>query len=77
MSGLPPKGTRYKLVQVHLIVPEGEESYMDLLSDHRDDNPDQMVQWVGEVKLHGLKKDDMELAWKLHTGEDIDIEERE
>lgn len=48
---------------------------MGLLSDFRDDNPDQLVQWCGLVKTGAFKKVEAELAWKLHTGEDITIEE--
>jgi hypothetical protein len=45
MSGLPHKGTKYKILKIELLVPAGAEMFMDLLSDFRDDNPDELVEW--------------------------------
>lgn len=58
---------KFKIVSVVLLVPNGEESYLDLLSSHRDDNPDQLVQFISDVEQEGLSRDQVIEAWKTRA----------
>lgn len=79
MSGHPPAGTKYRLVHLELLVPAGAEMFMDLLSDFRDDNPDELVQWTQiPSSLHvGMTKAQAEEDWYNRHNETITIEEVE
>lgn len=76
MSGLPRKGTKYKFITVELLVPAGAEMFMDLLSDFRDDNPDELVEWTQLKDTRGsLTREEAIAAWKVRHNEDITIKE--
>lgn len=68
-----PKGTTYRIVKIELLVPTGAEDYMDLLSDFRDDHPDELVQW-GHAPNHveGLSRVAAIASWAcLHPDDSI------
>jgi hypothetical protein len=78
MSGLPHKGTKYKILKIELLVPAGAEMFMDLLSDFRDDNPDELVEWSQAPNpISGLTREAAIAAWKALHNEDITIKETE
>ncbi len=64
----------FKVVTIALLVPHGDESYNDLLSDFRDDNPDMLVEWtqLGESRrletTHEARR-----AWLDKTPEPVDL----
>ena len=78
MSGLPRKGTKYHIVKLELLIPEGREMFMDVLSDFRDDNRDELVEWSLEPnRVTGLSREGAIAAWKALHNETIDIKETE
>lgn len=78
MSGYPRKGTKYKLVIVELLVPVGREMFMDALSDFRDDNLDELVEW-SQLKdtRPSMTREEAIAAWKFSHNEAIEIKECE
>jgi len=78
VSGYPHKGTKYKIVTVDLLVPVNREMYMDVLSDFRGDNPDELVQWARvRTDVTGMNRDQAVEVWKKRHNETIDIKECE
>lgn len=78
MSGYPRKGTKYRLVTVELLVPVGREMFMDVLSDFRCDNPDELVQWTQLKNPNpSMTREEAIADWKRRHNEDITIEETE
>jgi len=78
VSGLPHKGTKYRIVTVELLIPDNAEMFMDVLSNFRDDNRDELVQW-GTVKrpTSALPRDAAIAEWKVRHNETIVISESE
>jgi predicted metal-dependent hydrolase len=78
VSGLPRKGTKYRLVTLELLVPVGREMFMDVLSDFRDDNPDELVEWT-QLKnpCPSVTREEAIAAWKFAHNETLDIKETE
>lgn len=78
MSGLPRKGTTYSILKIELLVPSGSEMFMDVLSDFRDDNRDELVEWSqAPNSVVGLTREAAIAAWKALHNETITIRETE
>lgn len=65
---------KFRVVKVELLVPQGDDSFCELLSNYRDDHPDQLVEWG----RHGDDMEDMtaeraKVAWKVLHDEDVTI----
>lgn len=78
MSGRPRKGTKYRIVTIELLVPVGREMFMDVLSDFRDDNPDELVEWT-QLKdtRRSVTREEAIMAWKFAHNQTLDIKETE
>ena len=78
MSGYPRRGTKYRLVTVELLVPVGREMFMDVLSDFRDDNRDECVEWTQLKNASpSMTREEAIADWKRRHNEDITIKEYE
>ena len=78
MSGHPRAGTKYKLVTIELLIPVGREMFMDVLSDFRDDNPDELVEWTQLTNLSpSMTREEAIKFWKASHNETLDIKETE
>lgn len=76
MSGYPRAGTKYKFVTVELLVPVGAEMFMDAISDFRDDNPDELVEWTQLKDTRpSVTREEAIAAWKFSHNETLDIKE--
>jgi hypothetical protein len=78
VSGLPRKGTKYKLVTIELLVPVGKEMFMDVLRDFRDDNPDELVEWTQLKDTRpSMTREEATNDWGRRHNETLDIKETE
>ena len=78
MSGYPRKGTKYKIVTIELLIPVGREMFMDVLSDFRDDNPDELVEWTQLKDTRpSMTREEAIAAWKRSHNEVLEIKECE
>ncbi len=78
MSGYPRVGTKYKLVTVELLIPVGREMFMDVLSDFRDDNPDELVEWTQLNDTRpSMTREEATNDWGRRHNETLDIKECE
>jgi hypothetical protein len=79
VSGHPPAGTKYRIISLELLVPVGAEMFMEALSDFRDDNPDELVEWtqIPPSPHIGMTKKQAEEEWYRRHNETIEITEIE
>jgi len=69
---------KFQVVIIALLVPHGDESYSDLLSDFRDDHPDMLAAWTTLTQGERLQSvRDAEAAWLDTTLESIDLKRYE
>lgn len=69
-----PIGTKFKLVTVELLVPSRDDSYMDALSDLRDDHPELLLEWDPIKCKDGIPADEARKIL-LHMNSSTSVED--
>ena len=65
---------KFRIVKIELLVPQGDDSFCDLLSDYRDDYPDQLVEWGRHGDdVENMTAERAKVAWKVLHDEDVTI----